>query len=183
MRVTALSDRLFFIEDLLPEYLVTKIIQTNWGDLAWTKENDQAHWARRRIDPCPLTEEINQYIYGQHQAIGQAMGVVFNNAETAWWVDEPGFTVPLHTDGHLPSSMQLFWTGVSEEYGTVFYDYKNTDHVQHAFKFVTNSGYAMLNQPLDNGAQPLSWHGMTNPVPKNTLRVTSYTRFGNYTDK
>ena len=83
----------------------------------------------------------------------------------------------LHTDGHVPTAMQLYWTVPGTEFGTGFYHYKNLDAILYQFDSRPNSGYIMLNHLNPDGSQPLLWHAMLNPVPANTVRVSSYWRF------
>jgi hypothetical protein len=73
--------------------------------------------------------------------------------------------------------MQVYWTVPSPDYGTGFYRYKTLDSVLYQFQSRPNSGYIMLNHLESDGSQPLQWHGMFNPVPEGTIRVSSYWSF------
>lgn len=155
----------------------------DWLNLPWAPQLGQESWPRRRLTETPELLAINHYIADHVNDYGSAVGVEFDYADTYWWLDEPGFTVPIHTDGHLPSSMQLFWHMPGTDFGTVFYRSKNPADVDHAFAGTANTGYLMLNKLNSDGSQPLQWHGMLNPVPDNSFRVCSYTIFGDYKHK
>lgn len=179
------TNRLFVVEDLLPSALVEHLSTICWLDLPCSKQPGQESWSRRLItaDNNAVLGTINLYVQNLLVQLSEQTGVTFTGCSTSWWVDEPGFTVPLHTDGELPSSMQMFWVAPGTEFGTTFYNYKNTNDIKHQFEFKPNTGYIMLNMPNLDGSQPLQWHGMLNPVPNNTVRVTSYTTFGRYENK
>jgi hypothetical protein len=184
MKFETIDSRLFAITNALPEELTTPLDNLDWLSIPWIRQEGQQDWLRRRLDcaDTPLAN-INEYIANNLQSIGDAVGVKFAYADTYWWIDEPGFTVGIHTDGHLPSSMQLFWIMPTEQHGTVFYNSKDPSDVKKAFSGVTNTGYLMLNGQDPDGFQPLQWHGMLTPVPDNTIRVCSYTIFGPYENK
>jgi hypothetical protein len=79
--------------------------------------------------------------------------------------------------------MQMFWVMPTEQHATQFYNSKRQHDIRFAPKSVTNTGYLMLNKSNTDGSQPLQWHGMLNPVPAGTIRVCSYTHFGDYDHK
>ena len=155
--------------------------------MQWVRGELQEHWTRRHInaDQHPVLQEVSNCIWQCIEEIEQLCGVVFANKypPTVWWYDEPGFDVTMHTDGHLPSTMQLFWIAPSKEFATQFYEFKNLNSCISQLEFIPNSGYLMLNMLDENGSQPLQWHAMLNKVPKNMFRVTSYTTFGTYENK
>ena len=176
--------RLFSVWDILPADLAKQVQELNWLNLSYGKQPGQETWSRRLVNSdTGLLKEVNEYYVSIIDQLGDACGVEFKYPSTGWWLDEPGFTVSVHTDGHLPCSMQIFWVMPTEEYGTKFYNDKGAKDVRFAPKGVPNTGYIMLNLPDNNGSQPLHWHGMLNPVPKDTIRVCSYTTFGTYENK
>lgn len=175
--------RLFAIRDILSLDLVEQLQQLDWLDLPFGSQPGQETWPRRLLEPNPTLTKITEQLYNHIQELGNACGVEFKYPSTGWWLDEPGFTVSIHTDGHLPCSMQIFWVMPTEQHGTVFYNSKVPKDIRFAPKGIPNTGYIMLNLPDSNGAQPLHWHGMLNPVPKDTFRVCSYTTFGTYENK
>jgi len=179
MKLTAVDDtnRLFLVEDLLPVDTVNQILNLELDTLLWRCPEYQAGWRRRELSLTPVLEDINSQI--SDSVLGTEFE--FDFVSTKWWLDEPGFTVDIHTDGHLPSSMQIFWIAESTKYATAFYNSKNSKDVRYQFDFVANTGYMMLNGLDSTGAQPLQWHGMLNPTTK--FRLTSYTTFGKIKSK
>lgn len=186
MKITAIdsTNRIFHISNIVPTALLEKINCIDWESVAWTRQPYQETWPRRLLDSAhPVVEEANAFINNMIAQIGDACGVALKYASTGWWLDEPGFTVSIHTDGHLPAAMQLFWVMPTEGHATVFYNSKLSTDVRFAPKSIPNTGYIMLNMPNTDGSQPLQWHGMLNPVPAGTVRLCSYTTFGTYKNK
>ena len=184
MNITSITDRLFLIENVYPAELVDQVLAIDWEQLPWQKGVKQEKWSRRHFTSSvnPVLTKIDQYLWDNIDYLESNLGVEFNTKqpESVWWYDEPGFDVSIHTDGHLPSAMQLYWAGVNEDYGTVFYNSKDTKDILYKFKFTPNSGYIMLNQLNEDGSQPLQWHGMTNPTPAGAYRLSSYTHLQTY---
>jgi len=191
MKITPLDDanRLFAISEIFSEELVAELLALDWPNLPWHDSEGQEMWLRRSIitDFEPAIIKANAVIAELHSYIEHVCQVEFkystNQGSTVWWYDEPGFDVPIHTDGELPATMQIFWTAPSTTLGTCFYNTKRQHDLKKAFDFVPNTGYIMLNGPNPDGSQPLQWHGMLNKVPPGTFRLTSYTTFGPYTGK
>lgn len=183
MKITAIdSKRLYSIEDVLQTVTVDKLKAVNWDSIQWRRPAQQETWKRRSLETKhPVIAEATEYLETAITEIGNVLGVRFHYPGTAWWLDEPGFTVDMHTDGHLPAAMQLYWIVPSAAFGTVFYADRTS--LKHAFESIPNTGYIMLNQLNPDGSQPLQWHCMTTPVPEGYIRVTSYTTFGGYDDK
>lgn len=177
------TKRLFRVENILPEYLYSRLLgKVAWQDIPYGKQPGQESWPRRLLNSdMGILAEVNETIMTLKDEIGKCCGVSFNYASTGWWYDEPGFTVSIHTDGELPSSMQIFWVMPTDRHGTKFYTHRDGKEVRYAPPALSNTGYIMLNKPNQDGSQPLHWHGMLVPVPQNTFRVCSYTTFGDYT--
>jgi hypothetical protein len=181
-RFTPVTDthRLWLVEDLLPPDQATEVLATDWLSLSWTRGTQQASWPRRQIArDDPTAQRLGDYINQTLPEINQALGTTFNKSVGKFWVDEPGFTVDMHTDGHVANAMHLYWNMPynSLDYGTGFYHFKNTDSLLYQFSSRANTGYIMLNHLNADGSQPLHWHGMFCPVPENTIRVASYWQF------
>jgi hypothetical protein len=175
------ENRLFSIQQFLPDDLAKQILQLNWHNLSWHRGDQQENWARRQLDVInnKLFADFDEIVNQNKKYIEDKLQITFfDHPFTMWWYDEPGFTVPIHTDGHLPSSMQIYWCADTNNYGTTFFDYKNKNSVKYQCKFESNCGYLLLNKFNYDGSQPLQWHGMLEPVQK--FRVSSYTNFGNY---
>ena len=179
-KITQIDDRgrLFAVEDLLPLDQLTELLQAPWQDLAWSPGLRQESWPRRQINwDDPTAQRLARYINDQLPTINSALGTDFKQCGGHFWVDQPGFVVDLHTDGHVPNSMQLYWLMPGPNYGTGFYRHKHLDSLFYQFQSNPNSGYIMLNHLEPDGSQPLQWHAMLNPVPNNTIRVSSYWSF------
>ena len=184
MEITAVDQELnlFSIKNLIPQTLEEKILSTPWLELSYTREQYQETWSRRRINSAelPWFAEWEDFMSTQWQTVivdrfqKQFKKTILPYPGTAFWVDEPGFICPIHTDGLLPGSVHIMWYGKSN-LGTTFYHDKNLDSVRYQVEFKPNNGYIMINQPDLSGVQPLLWHAMMNPVPQNDYRVTSYT--------
>jgi len=168
--------RLFQIEDVLSTDLAQEISTVDWTNFSWVPVEGQERTARRRLRiETELQNKVMDCIQNSLPAINDNIGTSFTMADTNWWLDGPGYKIGIHTDGHLKSAMQLYWFGVNENYGTVFYNYNHVNHVRHTFKFKQNTGYLMINTLNPDGSQPLMWHGMLNAVPDNAFRLTTYT--------
>jgi hypothetical protein len=186
MNITAVDEtnRLFHIRNAVPEEYATELAHLDWNAIAWQRQPYQESWKRRMLDKDhPSLAKLNPLIEKSIFKLNRACGVKFMFASTTWWLDEPDFTVSIHTDGRLAAAIQLFWVMPSEEFGTTFYNSKDSADIRFQPKSVPNSGYIMLNLPDKDGIQPLQWHGMLNPVPADTIRVTSYTSFVTYENK
>lgn len=170
--------RLWQVNDLLSADHLNEIVSTDWQNLPWANSPQQQGWLRREIKWDTLVvQSISDYINSKLNIINQAVGTNFTHSSGQFWVDQPGFTVPMHTDGHLVNSLQMYWIAPNERYGTGFYQYNNQDTLLHQFKSIPNTGYFMLNHLDEDGSQPLHWHGMFNPVPRGYIRVSSYWQF------
>lgn len=179
MQITAVDqeNNLFSITDVCPPDLVNKIMTTDWLSLPWQRQPGQETWARRRIQEQALpwnTEWVQHmnYIWPQiEQVYGHSLQSYMG---TAWWLDEPGFTCPMHTDGELSGSIQLTWIGADPNLGTAFYWHKDPETLRYQTPMVPNSGYMMRNLADSTGYRKLLWHAMLHPVPENTFRLCSY---------
>jgi hypothetical protein len=179
MQITPVDQdhNLFEISNLIPQPLVDKVLQTPWIDLTYSLEDGNRE-LRRRIhnDQLPWINEWHDCIRKQWDNIVQQTGCDhLTYSDTGFWIDEATYTCPIHTDGELPGAIQLYWVGESKDTGTTWYRYRgHPDKIRHSCKFITNTGYMMINKPEPNGYRKLQWHGMLTPVPDNSIRVSSY---------
>lgn len=178
MQITSIDqdNNLFRITDVFSQDLVDKILATDWINLSWERQPGQESWARRSIpdSTLPWNDQYTQEIQALWPQIEEAYGApMYHYMGTAWWLDEPGFTCSMHTDGELPGSIQLTWFG-AENSGTTFYWDNNTATVRYQNPMIPNSGYMMKNLADATGYRRLLWHAMLNPVPANTFRLNSY---------
>lgn len=172
------THRIWQIEDLLPAAQVAQILALDWINISWHRGLNQEHWPRRWLDQQdPVIRSLNQAVHNLIPEINQVIGTNYARCNSYWWVDEPGFTVSIHTDGEMQNSLQMAWIAPSDDYGTRFYHDRAGNQLMYQSLGRTNTGYIMLNHPNEDGSQPLHWHGMLNPVPDNTYRVSSYYQF------
>ena len=176
MQITAVDSEhnLFQVQDVFSSGLVDQIFATPWPELPWTRQQGQENWPRRRIKDSAISwlAQWDQEL-GQHwTTIQQQLNIkLAPYSGTAFWLDEPGFTCGLHTDGELPGSLHMPWMGA----GTSFYWHKDPATLRYQVPPLSNSGYIMINQADSTGFRKLLWHAMLTPVPENTFRLTSYT--------
>ena len=178
IKITAVDsdNNLFQVQHAMPQQLVQKILNTPWLDLPWQKQPGQESWPRRKIDhdALPWINEWHVECSRLWPAIEKATGTKIGPYQsTAFWIDEPGFTCDMHTDGEMPGSMQLNWIG-TKELGTAFYWHKDPAALRYQTFFESNTGYIMINKADAAGYRRLMWHAMLNPVPGDSFRLTSY---------
>lgn len=180
MKIEAVDkeQNLFSIKDVVDQQLVEQVLATDWLNLPWQRQEGQESWARRRIDnsSLPWIEQWHNHMRSIWPDVEQQLGIeIHGYTDTAFWIDEPGFTCSMHTDGEMPGSLHLTWIGSEDTHGTAFYWYKNPDSLRYQVPMQSNAGYIMINKSNDQGYRKLLWHAMLTPVPENTFRLTSYT--------
>jgi len=171
------ENNLFKIQQVLEPDLVSQVLSTDWLNLPWQRQTGQESWLRRRIDDTalPWMDQWHSHMQNIWPKVEQQLGIpICGYIDTAFWLDEPGFTCGMHTDGEMPGSMQLTWIGNDISHSTAFYWFKTPDAPRYQFCHEPNSGYIMINKPDDQGYRKLLWHAMLTPVPKHSFRLTSY---------
>jgi len=174
MQITAVDgeNNLFCVEHAVSAKLANVITATDWLNLEWSPQEGQESWPRRRIkdSAIPWIDQWHQEVSAQWSTIEQGIGRKLQHyCGTAWWLDEPGFTCSMHTDGELPGSMHLTWRGP----GTAFYWYNDPSTLRYQTPEQPNAGYIMVNQADAQGYRRLLWHAML--APSTAYRITSYT--------
>ena len=175
MQITAVDSEhnLFQVQDVFSSELVEQVLATPWLELAWTRQEGPFR-LRRYIKDSAISwlpqwvQELDQYWTTIQQKLDIKLAPY---SGTAFWLDEPGFTCSIHTDGEMSGSLHIPWIGT----GTSFYWYKDPATLRYQVPALPNSGYIMINQADSTGFRKLIWHGMLKPVPQNTFRLTSYT--------
>lgn len=180
MQITQIDEykNLFKISNVFPYHIVEKVLFTPWMELAWQRQQGQETWRRRRINDSeiPWRKEWDSHLQSIWSDIAQAVGRdIGDYIGTGWWVDEPEFSCPMHTDGEMPGSLHMTWIAAVPELGTAFYNYKDENSLRHHFMAEANTGYIMINVPDAAGTRHLQWHAMLTPVPAETYRLSSYT--------
>jgi hypothetical protein len=199
---TVIPGYLYAVDQVLPPQLLSLIAQIDWPARS-ARQLDIGQGLRRQIEYSDSTDRtVNNYCFTQlKQAIEQACCIKFTGRpaeESAqYWLDLPGFRPAMHTDGDLPSAVQIYLQSADRtDLGTAFYPegikLDDADHYRlihtgadpvypaplHVFASKPNSGYVMLNQPEPN--RPELWHDMTQAVPKGMLRLCLYVTLGPY---
>ena len=104
------ENNLFRVEHAVSAELAELVVATDWISLPWTRQQGQENWTRRRIVDTAIPwidrwhTELNQHWPTIEQDIGRKLHPY---SGTAWWLDEPGFTCSMHTDGEMPGSLLL----------------------------------------------------------------------------
>lgn len=179
MQVTPVDRELnlFRVEDILPPALVEKVLATDWMSLPWARQEGQELWKRRRIrdSAIPWVDEWHTEMNKIWPELERQLGRPIHGYQgTAFWIDEPGFTCSMHTDGELPGSLHLTWIGNNITHGTAFYWHKDPNTLRYQVPMQANAGYVMINQADETGYRRLLWHAMLTTVPENSFRLTTY---------
>lgn len=172
------SGRLWLVENIIDAVLLQKIQQHDWTNAPASISQPQPGWTRKKVDvqSVPLLQQLDTALRQAVSKLEEKTGLYFSYYYNDFWLDPPGWRVPLHTDSFIYSSLQIYWLGEPGT-GTSFYHTKNLADLRYQFDFVPNTGYLMLNM-IEHGVQPLQWHAMT--VPTTQYRFSSYTRLGPY---
>jgi hypothetical protein len=182
MRIEATDSHntLFVVDDVVDQALVRQLQEQDWSKLSGVPSLPHPNWNRTSLswEQTPLLRELDIQIRSAKREIESALGLEFTYYYNDFWLDRGGFSVPIHTDSDLHSSLQLYWVGPLST-GTTFLWSRDPKDIRYQMQFRPNSGYLMLNQPVD-GTQFLQWHGMFETLSPDTLRLTSYARFGSY---
>lgn len=168
------ENNLFRITNVFPQHIVDLVANEDWLNLEWEKQEGQERWSRRRIKQSAIAwmNQWHDHMRSIWPDVRRQLGIPIQDyTDTAFWLDEPGFVCPLHTDGEMPGSLHLTWRGP----GTTFHWYKQEDSLRYQVPSQTNAGYIMINMPDEQGCRKLLWHAMLDPVPQDTYRLTSYT--------
>ena len=136
---------LFQVQDVFSSELVDQVLATPWPELAWSRQEGQENWSRRRIKDSAIS-----WLPQWDQELGQSWTKIQQQLDiklapycgTAFWLDEPGFTCSMHTDGELPGSLHMPWIGT----GTSFYWHKDPETLRYQVPTQPNAGYIMINR-------------------------------------
>jgi len=182
MIIEPVCPKLFQVSDILPESVVEEIKNLDWLNLPTDTPPLQELMIRKRIkdEEIIALTKINQLLEIHGRQISELLNLTCSHVRTLWWLDLPGFTSGIHIDSTGCPALQAYWVGPGSEYGTYFYttgDYTpKPANLIKGFDFIPNTGY--LNDLAGSDSEKI-YHGMLNPVPENTFRVSSYTQFWN----
>jgi len=178
--ISCVDDRghLWQVKNLVSDTELADIVAIAWDQLPNRLMQSQENLSRKTFDPeLGDVRRAGSYITNKLDVVNRLLGTSFQRCSGHFWMDLPGFTIPMHTDGHLTNVMQMYWIAPGPEFGTGFYFYKDTASLQYQFLSRPNTGYIMRNHMSKEDYQPLHWHGMFNPVPPGCIRISSYWYF------
>lgn len=183
MIIEPIHHKLFEVRDVLPAEHVEKLLALEWLNLPCEPPPKQGCMIRKKIkdDEVELLSQTNSLLHESCKQIGEGLNFQFDHTFTLWWLDLPGMTSGVHIDSTNTPAMQLYWVAPDTNYGTTFYN-KRTNKPQLAdiikeFKFIPNTGYIT---DLTGSTSDKLYHGMLNPVPHDSFRISSYTQMMKY---
>ena len=173
MNITAVARAtdLFRVNDIYPQELLAEFAATDHLQSAWRKEDWQDEYPRRRLIYAPdsIYTQLENCVKAHLHTISTFIGIDIAACDTGFWLDLPGFCMTPHLDNDgVSASMQIYLNVNESSLGTVFYNPDNS--VRYQSPYTINAGYIMLNGPQQT-------HGMGNPVPADSYRISSYTWF------
>ena len=177
------TGHLYLASNIFPQQLIDQVATIDWNLAAYDRIAIGGTFKRRRLIYDPARDsEFDNYVWKVLvPQIEQECSVVFTDTQQHsfdWWIDEPGFRPLMHTDGDLPSALQIYWQPIDRlDLGTAFYSTADIKNLTHYFSNVPNTGYLMFNS---HDPRPELWHDMQNEVPEGVLRLSLYITFGPY---
>lgn len=174
MIITAVDSKknIFSVENVYPQELIDACLKEDPFSYEFEREEGQEQSPRRKLiipDASPFAE-LNRHLLKNIDAISDNIGVKLTGCATAVWVDYPGFTSSVHLDNfRVRIAMQVYLNNNEVFLGTKFYN--NNGTLRYSTPYKLNTGYLNINNDHKQ------WHGMTNPIPKDTYRISSYTWF------
>lgn len=173
------SRRLFSVQLALePEY-IKRLNQVDWLSRPYEMDDHskQSDTFRRRIltECLDVQEMIDLEIQKLVPLINEMAGTNYTSAGSTWQICEPNFVCPMHTDGHKPNVMIIYWQTPGPEFGTTFYNSTDPADVFHEFPGIPNTGFFANYKPRIGRPWPEMWHASLIPVPANGYRlITQY---------
>ena len=130
---------------------------------------------RRILEPCDLMHAIDECVQLLVPAINRLCNQSYDHADGQWQICEPDYLCPMHTDGHKPNVMIIYWQTPGPEFGTTFYNSPDPTDVFHEFPGIANTGFFANYKPRIGRPWPEMWHAALNQVPANSYRlITQY---------
>jgi hypothetical protein len=162
---------LFQVTDIYPQELLAEFAVADHLQSQWRKEDWQHQYPRRRLvyTENSIYAQLENCVKAHLQNIAKSIGFDIAACDTGFWLDLPGFCMSPHLDNDgVRASMQIYLNVNESSLGTVFYNPDNS--VRYQSSYTPNTGYIMINGPQQT-------HGMNNPVPADSYRISSYTWF------
>jgi hypothetical protein len=173
MQLTQITSELplYSISDVFSSSICNQLNTIDWLSLPQINYGDSNRL--NLILPNDLVQEINQHALDVlFPSIENCLKIKFVDSRLfslLCWYNTANYQSGIHIDGTLPAGLQVYWEpSTSIDYGTCFYNSRNTGDLLHYFPSVQNTGYCALYK---TAKQPL-WHGTNFPLPENILRVS-----------
>ena len=189
------SAGLYSISEVFDKQLLEELHKKDLYSYEWEKENMQSNLLRRKLlyADDDILAELDKSINSKENL--QQLSDLFHKQiwgiGSNFWLDEPGYTIGNHPDNPAVSEViQVYLWPNTIDLGTTFY--QNTagkdeldEHgsftnpskeniynlkILKQFPYLVNTGYVMKNV--------YQIHGMTVPVPAETLRFSLYGHIG-----
>jgi hypothetical protein len=177
---------LYACSDVFPAAILEQIVATDWATLPYQRLSIGFGRRRQILDHAvPGNADVREFVQQQLRTHLQTQcQIQFENqtfCNIQWWLDEPGFKPQIHSDGDLPSAVQIYLLPTADtDLGTTFFRSRTKTDVLHRFSSLVNTGYIMFNSHSVNGVRPVLWHDMEQAVPPTVHRVCCYITLGSY---
>ena len=173
MNITAVdrTPDLFQVDSIYSQELLAEFADTDHLQSDWRKEDWQDEYPRRRLIYASdsIYAHLENCVKAHLQSISKIIGIDIAACDTGFWLDLPGFCMSPHLDNDgVSASMQVYLNVNESSLGTAFYNADKS--VRYQSPYTVNTGYIMINGPQQT-------HGMGNPVPNDSYRISSYTWF------
>ena len=185
------NDDLYAVSDVFDPDLLARLHSKDLLAYEWQKVDCQEDLLRRQLKYSKddvLHEIYTQFHTKEHiQQLSDTLGEEFDRASSCFWLDLPGYTIDNHPDNPgVRNVIQIFLWPNNASLGTEFFhnvaepselddqgrwtnpsqENINDRRLRKKFDYVVNTGYIMKNRS--------HLHGMTTPVPKDSLRLSLY---------
>ena len=189
------SDSLFAISHVFDVQLLEELHKKDLYSYDWEQENMQETLARRRVTYADndILAQLDRSINNKENL--QQLSDLFHKQiwgiSSNFWLDEPGYTIGNHQDNPgVGEVIQVYLWPNTVDLGTTFYhniagedeldehgSFTNPSEeniynlkILKQFPYMVNTGYVMKNV--------YQIHGMTVPVPAETVRFSLYGHLG-----
>jgi len=197
MQIKAVDDKddLYAVSDVFDPALLDQLHSTDLLAYKWQKENMQEDLLRCRLkySEDDILHKIDTQINNKEnlQQLSDTLGGTVHRVSSNFWLDLPGYSITNRPDNPgVGSVIQIFLFPNDVSLGTEFFhntaDKQELDkqgswtnpakenlvdlRMRKKFDYVVNTGYIMKNR--------YQIHGMSTPVPANSLRFSLYGHIG-----
>jgi len=185
------NDDLWAVSDVFDPDLLARLHSKDLYAYEWQKVNMQEDLLRRELTYSKedVLHEINTQINNKEnlQQLSDTLEVKVHRVNSKFWMDLEDYIITNHPDNPaVRNVIQIFLWPNDASLGTEFFhnvaesseldeqgswtnpsqENINDQHLRKKFDYVVNTGYIMKNR--------YQIHGMTTPVPKNSLRLSLY---------